>query len=121
MRCSDRFGRPRGGAAGKGDLAAVRYAETAAGRVPVEPAARKAGRGDAHSPVEADARDFRLAMIVILRIDAASVGRPLDRVDAIIPIGGQAALAQSFAVLNVDLLVLTTRQASVRKSGGGYL
>src|SRR3546814_10671522 len=49
-------------------------------------------------------------MIVILRIDAASVGRPLDRVDAIIPIGGQAALARSVAVHNVELVVLISAQ-----------
>src|SRR3546814_2095128 len=61
------------------------------------------GRGGAHPSVEADARDLGFAMVVVLRIDAASVGRPLDRVDAIIPIGGQAALARSVAVHNVEL------------------
>src|SRR3546814_9982010 len=69
------LGRPRRGAAGKGDRAAVRYAETAAGIGPVEPAARKTGRGGAHPSVEADARDLGFAMVVVLRIDAASVGR----------------------------------------------
>src|SRR3546814_7345819 len=49
-------------------------------------------------------------MVVILRIDAASVGRPFDRVDAIVPIGGQAALARAVAVHNVELVILIGAQ-----------
>src|SRR3546814_12113917 len=73
--------RPRRGAAGEGDRAAVGNAEAAARIGAVEPAARQAGRGGAYPSVEADARDLGFAMVVILRIDAASVGRPFDRTE----------------------------------------
>ncbi len=108
--CQLHLGRTGRGAAGEGDRAAVGDGEAAAGVRPVHPAARQTGSGSAYASVEPDARDLGFAVIVVLRIDRLAVTGPFDRIYAIVPIGGQAALARAVAVHDVELRVFISAQ-----------
>src|SRR6185369_14462751 len=76
-------------AGGDCDDAVTGDAELSAAVGPIETSAGEAGRNGADGAVEADTGDARAAMLVILDVDRATLGRPDRIVDRAVEGAGQ--------------------------------